>query len=39
MPEEDELLWDDGSATPEPCMDEFNLYSKVLIPRPSTGIH
>eukprot|EP00208_Stichococcus_sp_RCC1054_P002715 CAMPEP_0206135302 /NCGR_PEP_ID=MMETSP1473-20131121/621_1 /ASSEMBLY_ACC=CAM_ASM_001109 /TAXON_ID=1461547 /ORGANISM="Stichococcus sp, Strain RCC1054" /LENGTH=137 /DNA_ID=CAMNT_0053527115 /DNA_START=273 /DNA_END=686 /DNA_ORIENTATION=+ len=28
LPEEDELLWDDGSATPEPCMDEFNLYSK-----------
>lgn len=21
-------MWDDGSATPEPCLDEFNLVSK-----------
>lgn len=30
--EEDELSWDDGSVNPEPCLDEFNLVTKV---RPS----
>ena len=29
LPEEDELLWDDGSAQPELCLDEFPLVSKV----------
>lgn len=29
LAEEDELMWDDGSANPEPCLDEFNLVTKV----------
>lgn len=28
LPEEDELLWDDGSAQPERCLDEFPLVTK-----------
>ncbi|KAK9833422.1 hypothetical protein WJX81_003683 [Elliptochloris bilobata] len=28
LPEQDELLWDDGSATPEYCLDQFPLVSK-----------
>ncbi|KAK9812973.1 hypothetical protein WJX72_006731 [[Myrmecia] bisecta] len=28
LPEEDELLWDDGSAHPEWCLDSFDLVSK-----------
>eukprot|EP00891_Asterochloris_glomerata_P003677 jgi/Astpho2/3677/Aster-04868 len=28
LPEEDELLWDDGSAYPEYCLDRFELVSK-----------
>ncbi|KAI3437646.1 hypothetical protein D9Q98_000097 [Chlorella vulgaris] len=26
--EEDELIWDDGTANPEPCLDQFTLVSK-----------
>ena len=33
LPEEDELLWDDGSAYPEYCLDRFELVSKVRCPR------
>ena len=29
LAEEDELLWDDGTATPEPCLDRFDLVTKV----------
>lgn len=29
LAEEDELLWDDGTATPEPCLDKFELVTKV----------
>ena len=29
LPEQDELLWDDGSGTPEYCLDQFPLVSKV----------
>merc|ERR1712048_872309 len=25
--EQDELTWDDGSANPERCLDEFNMYT------------
>ena len=32
LPEEDELLWDDGSAYPEYCLDRFELVSKVRAP-------
>jgi len=28
LPEQDELLWDDGSAQPEYCLDQFPLISK-----------
>lgn len=28
LPEEDELLWDDGTAYPETCLDEFPLVTK-----------
>ena len=34
LAEEDELMWDDGSATPEPCLDEFDLVTKVALPLP-----
>ena len=27
LPESDELVWDDGTAYPEPCLDEFKLVS------------
>lgn len=30
LAEEDELMWDDGTATPEPCLDKFDLVTKVL---------
>lgn len=26
--EEDELMWDDGSVNPEPCLDKFDLVTK-----------
>lgn len=26
--EEDELIWDDGTANPEPCLDQFTLVGK-----------
>lgn len=26
--EEDELTWDDGTAHPEPCLDQFDMVSK-----------
>ena len=29
MPEQDELLWDDGTAYPEYCLDQFPLVGKV----------
>ena len=29
LAEEDELMWDDGSANPEPCLDKFDLVTKV----------
>jgi hypothetical protein len=29
MPESDELLWDDGTAQPEWCLDQFPLVGKV----------
>ncbi len=29
LPEQDELLWDDGSAQPEYCLDQFPLVGKV----------
>lgn len=29
LAEEDELVWDDGSARPEPCLDDFPLFSTV----------
>ena len=32
MPEQDELLWDDGSAQPEWCLDQFPLVGKVRHP-------
>ena len=32
MPEQDELLWDDGSAQPEWCLDQFNLVGRVRHP-------
>jgi hypothetical protein len=28
LAEEDELMWDDGTATPEPCLDRFDLVTK-----------
>ncbi|CAL5222708.1 g5111 [Coccomyxa viridis] len=28
LPEQDELLWDDGSAQPEYCLDQFPLVGK-----------
>lgn len=31
LAEEDELMWDDGTATPEPCLDRFDLVTKVII--------
>ncbi len=45
LPEQDELLWDDGTANPEYCLDQFPLVSKVTpsrrrvqpCPRPCTG--
>ena len=40
LPEQDELLWDDGSATPEYCLDQFPLVSKVSCDtlEPSPGV-
>ena len=29
LAEEDELMWDDGSVNPEPCLDKFDLVTKV----------
>ena len=29
LPEQDELLWDDGSAQPEWCLDQFTLVGRV----------
>ena len=29
LPEGDELVWDDGTVNPEPCLDQFTLVSKV----------
>lgn len=29
LAEEDELMWDDGTWTPEPCLDKFDLVTKV----------
>ena len=29
LAEEDELMWDDGSVNPEPCLDRFDLVTKV----------
>ena len=31
LAEEDELMWDDGTATPEPCLDRFDLVTKVTL--------
>ncbi len=31
LPEQDELLWDDGTANPEYCLDQFPLVSKVSL--------
>lgn len=28
LAEQDELMWDDGSSTPEPCLDQFDLVTK-----------
>jgi hypothetical protein len=33
LAEEDELMWDDGTATPEPCLDRFDLVTKVTLAR------
>lgn len=32
LTEEDELRWDDGTANPEYCLDEFNLVGRVKFP-------
>ena len=29
LPEEDELTWDDGSANPERCLDDYTLVTTV----------
>ncbi len=34
LPEQDELLWDDGSAQPEYCLDQFPLVGKVSLEQP-----
>ena len=36
LAEQDELTWEDGTAQPEPCLDEFNLLTTVRGPRART---
>ena len=31
LTEEDELRWDDGTAHPEYCLDQFNLVGRVCV--------
>ena len=39
LPEEDELLWDDGSANPEPCLDDYKLVTTVRTPGLLQALH
>lgn len=34
LPEEDELMWEDGSAYPEFCLDQFTLWTEVSSSQP-----